>query len=150
MTQNSPMVRFNSTKLSDRFELQSQGISVERKINQALITSVCDESTGIWAFTESCTCRFTEATATPTRTSEIEIERGFRNIAVGGQRQPIRLSRLSLSHVRLRDRGDAGLDALTVKHVKLNNNKIQAILPQFGAFLGSGFSIEVNMSALIH
>jgi hypothetical protein len=33
MTQGSPLVRFDSTELSNRFELQLQGISVERKIN---------------------------------------------------------------------------------------------------------------------
>jgi hypothetical protein len=33
MTQDSPLVKFDSTELSNRFELQLQGISVERKIN---------------------------------------------------------------------------------------------------------------------
>ena len=77
---------------------------------RALITSVCVESTGIWAFTErksgSCTCKFTEATATPTRASEIE--RGFRNIAVRrivlalpwSHSGPVS-QRKSLGHVRL-------------------------------------------------
>jgi hypothetical protein len=33
MTQDGPLVRFDSTELSNRFELRLQGISVERKIN---------------------------------------------------------------------------------------------------------------------
>ena len=33
MTQNSPLVSFYSTELSNRLELQCQEISVERKIN---------------------------------------------------------------------------------------------------------------------
>ena len=44
MTQNSPLVRLDSTELSSRFELQSQAISAERKINQgAYHLSLCGE-----------------------------------------------------------------------------------------------------------
>jgi hypothetical protein len=108
MTQDSPLVRFDSAKLSNSLELQIQGISAERKI-QALITSVCVGSTGIWAFTErrseSCTFRFTEATTMPTRPSEIE--RGLRNIAVDANRQIGPFS------------ADSGLVSQPVSHVRL-------------------------------
>lgn len=80
MTKYSPLVRVDGTELSNRFELQLQGISVESgRSTQALITSVGVGNTGFWDFTESCTRRFTEATAMPTRTSEVE--RARRNIA---------------------------------------------------------------------
>ena len=66
-----------------------RGSAQNGKLAQAFLTSVCVDSTGIWAFTErkpgSCTCRFTDAKAMPTKTNEIV--RGLRNIAVDAKSQ---------------------------------------------------------------
>ena len=113
MSQDGPLVRFDSTKLPNRFELRLQGSAWNGKLTRAFaafLTSVCVDSSGVWAFTErksgSCTCRFTEPTAMPTKTNEIV--RGFRNIAVDAKRRinpfSSKLAQSSVSHVHLRPR----------------------------------------------